>query len=434
MISLVPRLSTLFFRPIVLSRFQQQQQLQQQQLQQQQQQQQAQQPPRFYGTATATATTTTTFKQETPIDFNKLTIEMTKNPKEKPKRKEDLVFGHTFTDHMLEVEWSSHEGWSNPRITPYHPISLDPSALVLHYGLECFEGLKAYRDINSKPRLFRPDMNMKRLKDSMQRFSMPAIAEKEVEKCIAQLVSLERDWIPSGRGYSLYIRPTAIATDAKLGVAAPNKVLLYVILSPVGPYFKEGFVPVKLFADDVNIRSWPGGVGNNKVGGNYAPTIKPALEASRKGYSQVLWLLGDKVTEVGTMNFFCFWKNKSGKKELVTPPLNGMILPGVTRDSILHLTRSWNEFEVSEKEFTIQDVIEAAKENRLLEAFGAGTACIVSPVKAISFRNVEYPVPLDSNNQSAGAGPLASRLAETILDIQNGVIQGPPGWSVVIDK
>jgi len=249
---------------------------------------------------------------------------------------------------------------------------------------------------------------------------------KELINLIGELVKIDKDWIPSGEGYSLYIRPTVIATHKFLGLAAPESILLYVICSPVGPYYKTGFDPIKLTADTNCVRAWPGGTGNAKVGGNYAATMKPAAEAAAKGYSQILWLFGedDVVTEVGAMNFFVYWINKeTNRPELVTASLErGDILPGVTRDSILELARTWGDFDVSERNITMKEIKEASKENRLLEAFGAGTAAVVTPVSCIQYKGEEISIP--------AVGDLTQRVWDEIVGIQYRTIEGPPGWIV----
>eukprot|EP00744_Colponema_vietnamica_P003400 GILI01005214.1.p1 GENE.GILI01005214.1~~GILI01005214.1.p1 ORF type:complete len:405 (-),score=96.86 GILI01005214.1:69-1235(-) len=363
------------------------------------------------------------------IQASKLVVQQTPQPKTKPENK-SLVFGRTFTDHMLEVDWNNKQGWSVPRIGPHRKLELDPAASSLHYGLQCFEGMKAYIGVNGDVRLFRPMKNMQRLWRSSQRLCLPTFDQQEFLECVKKLVLLEKDWIPRERGYSLYIRPTAISTTPFLGVGAPSEAKLFVILSPVGPYYPEGFKPISLYADERYVRSWPGGTGDAKVGGNYAPTILPQLEAAQKGYTQVMWLFGPNhdVTEIGTMNQFFFWVNKQGEKELITAPLDGTILPGVTRDCILELARQWGEFKVTERAYSIHEVIETIKDGRLIEAFGAGTAAIVSPVKRFHFHGQDYNCPID---EAEGAGPLARRFAKTIMDIQYGVI--PHEWSVKID-
>jgi len=266
--------------------------------------------------------------------------------------------------------------------------------------------MKAYKSlVDDSLLLFRPDMNMKRLSKSMDRLHMPGsdFDQKGLIDCIAELVKLDSKWIPYGEGYSLYIRPTVIATHKYLGVAPPESLLLYVITSPVGPYYKSGFKPIRLTADTDYVRAWPGGTGNAKVGGNYGPTMKPQHHAALDGYSQVLWLFGedDEITEVGAMNVFFFLINKeTDRPELVTAPLTrGDILPGVTRDSILHLARSWGDFDVVERFPTMPEIKLAAEEGRLLEAFGAGTAAVVTPIEAIQYKGEDIEVRGHGNKQ-----------------------------------
>ncbi|KAI9595454.1 aminotransferase [Syncephalis fuscata] len=349
------------------------------------------------------------------------------------KPNDQLVFGHTFSDHMFMAEWSANKGWDNPLIKPYGKIALEPSAVVFHYAFECFEGLKAYKDASGHIRLFRPDMNMDRLLRSTLRLTLPAFDTKEVLECLKELLKVEKRWIPTGKGYSLYIRPTMIGTQESLGVGPSNRAMLFIICSPVGPYYRTGFNAVSLSARTDAVRAWPGGTGNHKLGLNYSPCIKPQLEAAKEGYQQNLWLFGPDhhITEVGTMNCFTFLKNDDGEIELVTPPLDGTILPGVTRDSILSLAREWNEFKVSERPITMKEVLRASKEGRLIEMFGAGTACIVSPIKLINYLNHDINVPLNPKDPSSQAGPLTKRFNDTLLGIQYGEIEHP--WSVVVD-
>eukprot|EP00527_Entomoneis_sp_CCMP2396_P000637 CAMPEP_0198152744 /NCGR_PEP_ID=MMETSP1443-20131203/61147_1 /TAXON_ID=186043 /ORGANISM="Entomoneis sp., Strain CCMP2396" /LENGTH=387 /DNA_ID=CAMNT_0043818859 /DNA_START=27 /DNA_END=1190 /DNA_ORIENTATION=- len=368
------------------------------------------------------------------ISFSQLTIEQQMETSAFDSRppKEDLLFGTTFSDHMLMVEWDQKRNWSAPRIVPYQDLKICPASSCLHYGLQCFEGMKAYKALSDGTlRLFRPDMNMKRLKSSMERLHMPGsdLNSDELLKCIGELVRLDEKWIPEGEGYSLYLRPTVIATHKFLGLAPPNSLLLYVITSPVGPYYKTGFKPIRLTADTNYVRAWPGGTGNAKVGGNYAPTMKPQAEASSQGYSQVLWLFGphDEITEVGAMNVFFFLVNKeTGRRELVTAPLDrGDILPGVTRDSILYLARHWGEdFDVSERWLTMGELQEAAADNRLIEAFGAGTAAVVNPISCIQYKGEDIDIP--------ATGDLTKRIWNDITSIQYGTMAGHEGWSVKI--
>jgi len=309
---------------------------------------------------------------------------------------------------------------------------LDPSSTVFHYGAECFEGMKAYKDLNGKIRLFRPEMNMDRFLRSCERLLLPGFDKAELLKCIKEFVKTEGRWIPSERGYSLYIRPTAIATQESLGVGASSRSKIFVIASPVGPYYKTGFSAVSLFASKDYVRAWPGGTGDAKIGGNYAPGVLPQIEVAKLGYQQILWLFGPEhnVTEVGTMNFFMLWKNENGEKELVTPPLDGTILPGVTRDSILALVKEWGEFKVSEKPVNMSEIVKASDENRIIEMFGAGTAAIVSPIKKIHFDGKDILIPLDPSDPDSQAGPLTLKLANYIMGVQYGEIDRK--WSVEI--
>mmetsp|Transcript_20503 Transcript_20503/g.34305 ORF Transcript_20503/g.34305 Transcript_20503/m.34305 type:complete len:392 (-) Transcript_20503:81-1256(-) len=388
--------------------------------------------------------------------------------------REDLMFGKSFSDHMLEVDWDADQGWHDPVISKYHFFNISPAATALHYGIECFEGMKAYKDANGDIRLFRPEKNMARFNSSMERLAMPTLDQEGFLACLKALLRQDASWVPEGEGYSIYIRPTAIGTSPYLGVEPSNHVKVYAILSPVGPYYKSGFKPVKLFADTTNARAWPGGVGAAKVGGNYGPTILPSKQASEKhGSNQVLWLYGEdhQITEVGAMNIFFVLKKRDsegGAIELVTAPLTrGDILAGVTRDSILALAREWysnnnsnssssvkkdkdsdnssssssnsvsstsstssssvptSGMEVSERWLTMREVVEAEKEGRLLEAFGAGTAVVVSPVRSIVYDGAEILLPTGES-----AGPVAQCIWDTLRDIQYGHVDHP--WSVVI--
>ncbi|KAK9461696.1 aminotransferase [Lipomyces oligophaga] len=365
------------------------------------------------------------------LDPAKLVIESTTAPKDHlPPEK--LVFGKTFTDHMLQIEWNDEDGWLAPRITPYQNLSLDPATCVFHYAFECFEGMKAYRDADGKIRMFRPDKNMARMNKTAARICLPTFDGKAMVDLIAKLVALDKDWIPNMRGYSLYLRPTLIGTQPSLGVSPPKSALLYVIMSPVGPYYATGFKAVRLEATDYAIRAWPGGVGDKKLGSNYAPGILPQRMAASRGYQQNLWLFGDEgyITEVGTMNAFFVFKNGE-KKELVTAPLDGTILEGVTRDSILALARERldpAEWEVSERKFTMKEVADRAKNGTLLEAFGSGTAAVVSPIKEIGWKDQDIFVPLQDGKET---GPVAEAMANWIAEIQYGEKSHP--WSYVIE-
>jgi len=372
------------------------------------------------------------FAASAGLDASRMEIHRSTNLAAKTP-KEELLFGKTFTDHSLEIDWTKEGGWGAPRITPRAALQIDPAASCLHYGLQCFEGMKAYVDKDGEIRLFRPDKNMARMNTSCERLFLPNFDGAQLTECIKELIKVEKDWVPQGEGYSLYIRPTAISTHASLGVAPAEAAKIFVILSPVGPYYPSGFAPVRLFADNNNRRAWPGGIGYTKSGGNYAPTIGPQKEAADKGYSQVLWLFGedDEVTEVGTMNMFTFWINEDGEKELVTAPLDdGTILPGVTRDSILELARGWGEFKVSERKYTMPEMVKAIEEGRVIECFGAGTAAVVSPIEHIGYMGKGYDVPLDPNRPDHPAGVLTQRVWDSIVGIQYGEVEHE--WSVKI--
>ncbi|CBQ69944.1 probable BAT1-branched chain amino acid aminotransferase, mitochondrial [Sporisorium reilianum SRZ2] len=371
------------------------------------------------------------------LDASALVVTRSNAPRTPPPS-QSLVFGANFSDHMLSVPWNSASGWDAPKIHPYALLQLDPSAVIFHYAPSLFEGMKAYKDVNGKVRLFRPDMNMKRMNTSAARIALPTFEGEQLISLIKQLVALDKGWIPSEPGHSLYIRPALIGTEAALGVHPTKDALLFVICSPVGPYYKTGFKPVALEADPNKVRAWPGGTGQYKLGGNYAPGILPQLEAAGRGYQQNLWLFGPDhlLTEVGTMNLFVALKKGDGV-ELVTPPLNGMILPGVTRDSILHIAKDHvsgkypigslpGNLTVSEREISIHEVISAEKSGELLEMFGTGTAAVVSPVDRVGYEGKDILIPAGD-----GIGPIAKAMLERITDIQLGKVEHE--WSVVVD-
>ncbi|KAL8305236.1 hypothetical protein RB597_003881 [Gaeumannomyces tritici] len=360
--------------------------------------------------------------QPKDIDVSQLKISRTSapGPLEKP---ETLVFGKKFTDHMIMVEWETAQGWAAPQIVPYQNLSLDPATCVFHYAFECFEGMKAYKDKAGKVRLFRPDKNMERFNKSAARIALPTFGAPALTELIARLAVLDSRFIPEQRGYSLYLRPTMIGTQKTLGVGPPGSALLFVIASPVGPYYPTGFKAVSLEATDYAVRAWPGGVGDKKLGANYAPCIVPQREAMSRGFQQNLWLFGEEeyVTEVGTMNMFVALRDKvTGQPELVTAPLDGTILEGVTRDSVLSLARERlvpQGWKVSERKYTMRDLHEAATEGRLLEAFGSGTAAIVSPVRSVSWKGQVVKCGLADHEES---GEIATKMKGWMEAIQYG--------------
>lgn len=365
------------------------------------------------------------------FNFSEISIRLASPDRLQPKPDVNaLQFGKHFTDHMLKIEFhESAGGWQQPIISPLEYLSLHPAAKVLHYAIELFEGMKAYRGQDGRIRIFRPELNMARMNASAVRSGLPQFDSEELIKCLSRLISIDQEWVPHSEAASLYIRPTLIGTEPTLGVGAPTSALLYVILCPVGPYFGSSHVkPISLMADPQFIRAWPGGVGDKKMGSNYAPTIHVQNEAISKGLQQVLWLYGKdfQLTEAGTMNVFVVIKNDNGERELITPPLNGLILPGITRHSILQLSREWNAYKVNERNITMGEIIQLSQEHRLLEVFGAGTACIVSPVSSIRFQEKTIEIPTIEHNE-----PVYARILKTLTDIQYGRVDHP--WARPID-
>ncbi|KAJ8381929.1 hypothetical protein SKAU_G00027070 [Synaphobranchus kaupii] len=353
-------------------------------------------------------------------------IELAPTHKPKPDPT-DLVFGTVFTDHMLTIEWTSTGGWQKPHICPFHNLSIHPACSALHYAVQLFEGMKVYRGQDNVLRMFRPMLNMKRMLKSAERACLPSFDAAELLECIRKLVEVDQEWVPQSDSASLYIRPTFLGTEPSLGVKKPSRALLYVILSPVGPYFSTGTKPVSLWADTKYIRAWKGGTGDCKMGGNYGASIYAQYEAIDFGCQQVLWLYGKdhQITEVGTMNLFLYWVNENGEEELATPPLDGVILPGITRQSILELTRKWGVFKVSERYLTMADLCCALKENRVKEMFGSGTACVVCPVGHVLYQRQNLHIPCLGD-----CPPLASRLLKELSDIQYG--RTPSDWVCLV--
>lgn len=367
------------------------------------------------------STASSTFKYED------LEISLNATPGDKPDN-DKLVFGHHFSDHMLTVDWVAGRGWGKPLIHPVEDLRLHPGAKVLHYSIELFEGMKAYRCVDGKIRMFRPAENMKRMLSSAQRSSLPDFDGGELMKCIKKLINIDSDWVPNSDKCSLYVRPTMIGTEPTLGVTSSNQAKLYVLTGPVGPYYPTGFKPVTLLADPQYVRAWPGGCGTFKMGANYAPTIQIQKIAMEMGCQQVLWLFGDdhQLTEVGTMNLFVYWINENGEEELLTPPLNGLILPGVTRNSLLDLAREWNDFNIVEKSITMKQLIKALNENRVKEMFGAGTACVVCPVEKVHYQGQVLNIP------TMVEAKLTNRFYNQITDIHFGRI--PHAWMETVEE
>jgi branched-chain amino acid aminotransferase len=336
---------------------------------------------------------------------------------------------------MLSIEWTASEGWLAPRITPYQNLSLDPASCVFHYAFTAFEGMKAYKDSKGQVRLFRPTKNMARLNKSVARIALPTFDGAAMIQLISKFAAMESRFIPDTKGYSLYLRPTMIGTQRTLGVGPPGSALFYLIASPVGPYYPTGFKAISLEATDYAVRAWPGGVGDKKLGANYAPCIVPQLEAAKRGFHQNLWLFGEEeyVTEVGTMNLFVAMKNKeTGQKELITAPLDGTILEGVTRESVLSLAREKLAPEgwiITERQYTMKELADAANEGRLIEVFGAGTAAIVSPIRNISWKGNLVDCGLKPDEE---AGQLTLQMKDWIEAIQYGDVESD--WSYVVPQ
>jgi branched-chain amino acid aminotransferase len=347
-------------------------------------------------------------------------VELTKSPKAKPADQTKLGFGKIFTDHMFVMNYDTGKGWHDPRIVPYGPISLDPSAMILHYGEEVFEGLKAYKAKDGRVLLFRPEQNFARLNRSNERLCIPKVDEKLALEGLTELIKVDKDWIPTLEGTSLYIRPFIIGTDAQLGVHPANHLLFIIILSPVGAYYPEGLNPVKIYVETKYVRAVVGGMGFAKTAGNYAASLKSQDEAEKQHYTQVLWLDGVErkyVEEVGTMNVF--FKIDG---EIVTPILQGSILPGITRMSCIELLRSWG-MKVTERKLSIQEIADAADAGKLEEAFGSGTAAVISPIGELKWGDKVMPI------NGGKIGPVSQRLYDELTGIQWGRLKDPFGWS-----
>lgn len=355
--------------------------------------------------------------------MQEIKVELTKNPKEKPQDQSKLGFGNYYTDHMFLMNYDEGQGWHDPRIVPYAPIPLDPAAMCLHYGQEVFEGLKAYRTADGRILLFRPDRNMARLNVSNDRLCIPPIDEEFAIEAIKKLVLVDKDWIPTEEGTSLYIRPFIFAVDAHVGVHPAHHLIFAIILSPVGAYYPEGLNPVKIYVEDEYVRAVKGGMGFTKTGGNYAASLKAQAEAEKKGYTQVLWLDGVErkyIEEVGTMNVFFVIDD-----EVITPELRGSILSGVTRMSCIDILRSWG-MKVSERRLSIQEVAKAAEEGRLKEAFGSGTAAVISPIGELRWGDDVMVI------NDGKIGEISAKLYDNLTGIQWGKLPDEFGWTVEV--
>jgi branched-chain amino acid aminotransferase len=339
--------------------------------------------------------------------------------KPKPKDESKLGFGDILSDHMFLMDYQSGKGWINARIEPYGNISIDPAAMAVHYGQEIFEGLKAYRGKDGGIYLFRAMENFKRLNRSAARLCMPEVDVEFTMNALKKLILLDQDWVPHTEGTSLYIRPTMLATEPHLGVRPAKEYLFFIIIGPVGAYYKEGLNPVKIYVEDKYVRAAVGGTGEAKTAGNYAASLLAAEEAIKKGFTQVLWLDAAErkyVEEVGTMNMFFVIDD-----EVITAPLTGSILPGVTRDSVIRIVEEWG-IPMSERSLAIDEVIQAAADGRLKEAFGTGTAAVISPVGQITYQGRDFVV------AGGKMGELSQRLYNEIVGIQYGDKPDAHGW------
>jgi branched-chain amino acid aminotransferase len=347
-----------------------------------------------------------------------ITVHRTTQPKPHPADTA-LAFGRAFTDHMFMLDYNPGAGWHDPRVVPYQPLSLDPATCVLHYAQSVFDGLKAFRGDDEVVRLFRPDAHAARLNRSCARLCIPQIDPALIEASLAAAVAADLDWVPRLPGTSLYLRPTVISTETFLGVRPSETYLYYVIMSPVGAYYAEGMNPVKILATDRYVRAVPGGLGAAKTAGNYAASLFAAEDAHAQGYTQVLWLDGVEhryLDEVGTMNIMV----RIGD-EVITPPLNGSILAGITRDSVLTLLRDW-DVPVSERPVAIDEIFAASHAGTLREMWGTGTAAVISPVGELGFRDERILINFGQT------GELTHKLYQAIVAMQYGRGNDAHGW------
>lgn len=353
-----------------------------------------------------------------------ITTTLAGDRKEKPTDDNKLGFGEIFTDHMFMCDYEAGVGWYNARIVPYAPLSVDPACAVLHYSQSIFEGMKCYRREDGELQLFRTRDNFERMNHSAMRLGMPKLDVDTFVEGLLQLLRVEKDWVPHLPGTSLYVRPTLIATDCKLSVHSSHSYLFFIILSPVGAYYKGGLAPNDIYIEDEYVRAVRGGIGETKAGANYAASLLAGVAATEKGFAQVLWLDGVErryIEEVGSMNILFVYEGK----KIVTPRLNGSILPGITRDSVMKLAKSFG-YEVAEEKMDINQVLLDLESGKITESFGSGTAAVVSPIKSFSFRGKRYQV------GDGGIGPVAQKLYDTLTGIQYGRLEDSMGWVVSV--
>lgn len=350
------------------------------------------------------------------IEIKKTTTPRAKAPIEK------LGFGKYFADHMFLLDYASGR-WQSPRIEPYGPISMEPGACVFHYAQCLFEGSKAFKGKNGDLRLFRPGFHANRMTQGATRLCMPVVPEEIFLQAVRELVKLDKDWVPNARGSALYLRPTLIGTESFLGVRPSDNYLFFVISSPVGAYYAEGFNPVKIWVEEEYVRAAPGGLGAIKAGANYAASLLASMNAKKKGFAQVLWLdavEGKFIEEVGTMNVFFRFKN-----EVVTPPLDGTILNGATRDCVIQLLKDW-KLPIRERVLSLDEVKEAHKNGDLLEVFGTGTAAVISAVSELSTKNGSMKI------GNGKVGEVTQKLYDEITAIQYGEKADTHGWIEIV--
>ena len=348
-------------------------------------------------------------------------IEKTTNPK--TKQTENLGFGKVFSDHMFIMDYSREDGWKNARIVPFGNLCFHPASTVFHYGSEIFEGLKAYRRADGKVQLFRPIENVRRMNNSAERIGLPQMPEEEMLEAIVKFVEFEQEWVPYGEGESLYLRPFLMGVDEHLGVHSVNNAMFVIIASPSGSYYAEGINPVKIMIEEEDVRAVRGGTGYAKCGGNYAASIRAGEKAEKKGYTQVLWLDGVErkyIEEVGAMNVM-FKING----EIVTPMLSGSILPGITRKSCIEVLKD-NGYKVSERLLSIDELIGALENGTLEEAWGCGTAAVVSPIGQLYYGGKTYVI----NNNEIGA--VTQKLYDQLTGMQWGKVEDKYQWIVEI--
>ena len=352
-------------------------------------------------------------------------ITRTAHPKPHPED-DTLQFGRVFTDHMFMMEYDEGRGWHDGRVVPYAPFEMDPACCVLHYAQAVFDGLKAFRGPDERVRLFRVDQHAARLNRSCEQLCIPPLDQKAVEESIEAIVAADQGWVPRKRGTSLYIRPTVIARDTFLGVHPSHTYLYFVILSPVGPYYREGFKPVKILVSEDHVRAVPGGLGSAKTAGNYAASLSAARDAERAGFTQVLYLDGrsrEYLDEVGTMNIML----RIGDR-VITPPLSsGSILAGVTRDSSLKLLADWG-VTTEERPISIHEVVAAYRSGTLGEVWGTGTAAVISPVGELGYGGERLEI------NGGRVGELTQRLFDSVTEIQYGETNDKHGWTRLVEE